>query len=91
MHKFFKSKGHKISVAVGLFFASLHAFWAVAVALGAGQVFMNWVFPLHFVDNLHSVLEFNFITALFLVAVAFISGYLVTWLFLWFWKLMKLK
>ena len=87
----FKSKGHKIAIAVGLFFASLHALWALVVALGVGQTFMNWVFPLHFIDSLYTILQFNFISALMLVVMAFVGGYAVTWLFLWFWKLMKIK
>ena len=91
MHKFFKSKGHKISVAVGLFFASLHLIWALMVALGLGQAHLNWIFPMHFIDNLYTVMEFNLTTALFLVVVVFVSGYLVTWFFLLFWKLMKIK
>jgi hypothetical protein len=91
MNKWFKSKGHKIAVAVGLFFASLHALWALVVALGVGQKYLNWIFPMHFIDNLYTVMNFNLVTAVLLVLVAFVSGYIVTWLFLWFWKLMKIK
>lgn len=87
----FKSKGHKISVAVGLFCAALHVLWAVAVALGMGQTYLNWIFPLHFIDNLYTVTAFNFTTALLLAVMAFVGGYLVTCLFLGFMKLLKVK
>ena len=91
MHKFFQSKWHKIAMAVGLFFASLHVIWVLMVALGVAQTHLNWIFPMHFLDSLYTVSEFNFTTALLLVAVVFVSSYLVTWLFLGFWKLMKIK
>ncbi|MDD5699971.1 MAG: hypothetical protein PHH00_02135 [Candidatus Nanoarchaeia archaeon] len=91
MGKFFRSKGHKVAMAVGLFIASMHALWAIVVALGMGQVYLNWILPLHFIDNLYTVLPFNFLTALLLVVVAFVAGYLTVWLFMGFWKLMKLK
>ncbi len=91
MKSWFKSRGHKIAAAVGLFFASLHVLWALAVALGLGQNFMNWIFPMHFIDNLYTVMEFNLTTAVLLAVVTFITGYFSAWLFLWFWKLMKIK
>ncbi len=86
-----KSKGHKIAMAVGLFFAALHALWAGIVALGVGQVVLDWVLPLHFIDELYTVLAFNFVNALLLIVMAFVGGYLAAALFLAIWKWMKIK
>ncbi|MCX6746697.1 MAG: hypothetical protein NTU63_01015 [Candidatus Pacearchaeota archaeon] len=86
-----KSKGNKIAVVVGLFTAIMHAMWALLVALGLGQTFMDWILPLHFIDSLYSVMPFSFLTALFLIVVAFVSGYLATLLFIALWKAMKIK
>lgn len=91
MKKMFKSKGHKVAMAVGLFVASLHALWAVVVALGLAETYMNWIFPLHFIDNLYTVLPFTLMNAVLLVVTTFVAGYFVTWMFMGFWKLMKLK
>jgi len=86
-----KLKGHKISLVVGLFIAGMHALWAIAVALGIGQMYLNWIFPLHFLNNLYIVMSFNFLTALLLVVVAFIASYASTWLFVWLWNAIKVK
>lgn len=85
------SKTQKIALAVGKFFAVLHLLWALVVALGAGQTFMNWVFPLHFIDSLYTVTEFNLMNAVLLVVMAFVGGYLATLLFMAIWKWMKIK
>ncbi len=89
--RMFKPKEHKIAAAVGLFIASLHALWAIVVALGLGQTFMDWIFPLHLIDNLYTVMAFNFWTAVLLIVVTFVAGYVATLLFMCFWKLMKIK
>lgn len=92
MLKFKKStKGHKIAMAVGLFFAALHALWAGLVALGVGQAVIDWIFPLHFIDEMYTVLTFNLVNALLLIVMAFVGGYLAAALFLVIWKAMKIK
>ena len=91
MGKFWKSKNNRVAIAIGLFAAAMHAIWAITVAMGMAQTYLNWIFPLHFISNLYTVMPFNATIALLLIAVAFVAGYLVTWLFIGFWKLMKLK
>lgn len=86
-----KSKGHKIAVVVGLFFAIIHLAWSVLVALKLAQPFLDWIYPMHFVDNLYYVNSFNFLTAFLLLFVAFIAGYFATLLFITLWKAMKIK
>ncbi len=86
-----KIKGHKPALVVGLFVAAMHAIWALAVAVGIGQTFLNWIYPLHFLNSLYSVMGFDILTALMLVVVAFISSYVSTWLFVWLWNVVKMK
>lgn len=86
-----KLKGHKIALVVGLFVAAMHAIWALAVAVGIGQVYLDWIFPMHFLNNLYTVMSFNFLTALLLVVVAFVASYVSTWLFVWLYNLVKVK
>ncbi len=86
-----KIKGHKVAIVVGLYAAALHALWAIVVALGVGQMYLDWIFPLHFIDSLYTVMTFNFLNALLLVVLAFIGGYVATWLFVWLWNAVKTK
>ncbi len=86
-----KLKGHKPALVVGLFFAAIHAIWALCVLLGIGQMYLDWIFPLHLIANPFTVMSFNFLSALLLVVVAFICGYATTWLFVWLWNIVKTK
>jgi len=85
------SKTQKIALAVGKFCALLHLIWAVLVFAGVGQTVIDWIFPLHFIDSLYTVTSFSFVTALLLVVMSFVGGYLATLLFLAIWKWMKIK
>jgi len=86
-----KIKGHKPALVVGLFVAAIHAIWVICVALGVGQIYLDWIFPLHLIANPYTVLGFNFLNALLLIIVAFVCGYVVTWLFVWLWNIVKIK
>ena len=88
---FKKCKCNKPALVVGLFVAAMHAIWALAVALGVGQLYLDWIFPLHFLNNLYTVASFNLVTALILTVVAFVATYLSTLLFVWLWKMIKVK
>lgn len=89
--KFCKSRENKVAIAVALFIAALHALWAISVALGVGQAYMDWIFPLHLLNNPFSVMSFSFLNAALLVVVAFVATYLAALLFVWFLKIMKVK
>ncbi len=86
-----KIKGHRPALVVGLFVAALHAIWAILVVFGVGQIYLNWILPLHFISALYSVITFSFVNALVLVIMAFIGGYIGTWLFVWLWNAIKIK
>ena len=66
---------------VGLFFAIVHAFWSLIVALGFAQLFLDWIYSLHFMNNPFEILNFDMITAVTLVGVTFVCGYLFGWIF----------
>jgi hypothetical protein len=89
--KFCKSKENKIALAVGLFAAALHAIWALAVAVGVGQMYLDWILPLHFISNLYVVMGFDMLNAVFLVIMAFLGGYVASLLFIWLLKIMKVR
>lgn len=81
----------RIALVVATFVAAMHAIWASAVALGIGQTYLDWIFPLHLLNNPYIVAPFNLLTALLLTVVAFVATYVSTLLFLWLWKAIKIK
>lgn len=60
---------------LGLFFGGLHALWALMVYTGFAQVYVNWIFGLHFLSNPFWIQPFKIETALTLVAFTFVVGY----------------
>ena len=81
-----KINKNKLGLAIGVFIALLHAVWALTVLAGFGQKMMDWVFPLHFINNIYEITSFSIMTALLLVVAAFIGGYVMGWIFAWIWN-----
>ena len=84
-------KGRKIALVVGLFASILHVLWAILVALGMGQKYLSLVFPLHFINNLYTVMPFNLLNAVLLVVFAFIGSYIAALFFVWLWNTVKIN
>lgn len=85
-----KVKESKAALIFGTFAAVMHAFWSVLVFLGLAQPYLNFISGLHFLNNPYKVLPFNLSTAVMLIAVTFVIGYLVGWVFAKIWnKLQK--
>lgn len=88
-----KISKNRAALTVGLFIALLHALWAIIVAIfpNAMQTYLNWIFPMHFIGNVFTILPFNILNAIILVIMAFIGGYVFGWLFalIWDWLVMK--
>ena len=84
---------NKLGITLGIFFALLHAIWAILVGFGIGQKLIDLILPLHFIDMMVTVVNFNFGTALLLVILAFFGGYIGGWLFaaVWNWVNKKIK
>lgn len=77
---------NKVGLVLGSFVAIIHAAWALAVGVGAGERFIAWVIPLHFVDIAYKIIPFDWGTAGMLVVAAFVSWYVLGWLFAWLWN-----
>ena len=84
---------NRVGLTLAIFFALLHAIWAVLVGFGAGQKIIDLVMPLHFIDMLVNITTFNIGSAVLLVVLAFIGGYITGWLFvaIWNWIIKKVK
>ena len=81
----------KVALIVGCFFGLLHAVWALVVALGTAQTFMDWIYSLHFLTNPFRVADFNLATAIILVIVTFVFGYILGWVFAYLWGMVQKK
>ena len=102
MENKFKSKVNRIALVVGLFFAVLYIIWFFLVAfdeiagINVGQTIIGWIFPLRLIDNLYymapsatSITGSEFINTLLFVASAFLTGYILTLLFIGLLRWMK--
>ena len=76
---------NKTGITLGIFFAVVHAAWALLVLIVPGilQSSLNWIFRLHFLQPIWSITTFNLLYALGLIIVTFIVGYILGWVFAW--------
>ncbi len=76
------NKNH-IGLTVGIFFAIIHAVWALIIAITPSSVqkFLDLIFPMHFLNNVYSVTSFNISYAVLLIIFAFVGGYICGWVF----------
>ncbi len=71
------TNAHKVGLVVGGAFAIMHAVWALAVFLGVAKPFLDFVMGLHFLNFQYDVLPFSWGSALTLIVITGIIGYLV--------------
>ena len=88
-----KLNKNQVGLIVGVFFAVIHAVWALVVAVipSALQAFLNWVFGLHFLVPIYVLTSFDILNAVLLVVVTFVCGYIFGWVFaaIWDWLAKK--
>ena len=77
---------NKTGLALGVFFAVVHALWLLAVLMGVGQWYLDFVFGLHILSNPFAVLNFSWGSAIGLLIVTFVSGYVFGAIFAWVWN-----
>lgn len=71
----------KISLAFACLMAVWHSGWAILVKIGAAQDLLNWILGLHFIEPMYKIQQFSFETALALVAVSSVIGFLFSYIF----------
>jgi len=64
----------RTSMVGGLCLASLHFCWALLIALGWAQAFMDFIFKLHMINPPFQVQAFNPLLAFELVGITFLIG-----------------
>lgn len=78
-----------LGLTLGFFAAIIHAVWVILVGVGIGQNIINLIFPLHFLNVVYQVTTFNVTTAILLVVMAFIGGFVMGWIFAALWNEMS--
>jgi len=81
----------KTGLVLGLFFAVVHAVWAILVALGVAQALIDWIFNMHMIENPYVISEFGFGTTVGLVVITFVFGYIFGWVFAALWNSLRKK
>lgn len=78
---------NKTGLALGAFAGLAHLLWSVLVATGTAQALLDFIFRLHMIESQFQVGEFSLGTAVTLVVVTAIVGYVVGWILgnLWNW------
>ncbi len=81
-----KISANKVGLAVGGLFAVIHAVWALMVSGGIAKPFMDWILSLHFMSFQYSMTPFSLGTAVMLVIVTAVLGYIMGFVLGWLWN-----
>jgi hypothetical protein len=79
---------NRAGLVTGLFFGLFHLIWALLVAMGFAQIYMDWIFRLHFIQPPYTLQPFSWSVAGLLIAVTSVLGYIFGWLFGAIWNLL---
>ena len=77
---------NKIGFTLGSLAALVHLVWAIIVKLGFGSNVLGGIMRLHFISCPAAITPFSIGTAIFLVILTFIGGYVLGWLFATFYN-----
>ncbi len=77
---------NKVGLIVGSFAALVHVIWSTLVALQWAQPFQDFIFGIHFIVNPNLVLPFDLVTAIELIVLASIVGYVVGFVLATIWN-----
>jgi hypothetical protein len=77
----------RTGLVLGVVFGLWHLCWSVLVAIGWAQPFIDFVFWMHFIKPVYAIQNFNEITAVILIVVTTLLGFVVGSVFalLWNW------
>jgi len=76
----------KTALTVGVFLGGWHLVWSALVALGVGQLLIDFILWAHMIHLQYVVGPFEFSAAAVLIVVTFILGYVSGWTFAYLWN-----
>jgi hypothetical protein len=80
----------KAAVTLGVLIGGWHLCWAILVALGWAQPFINFVFWIHFIQPVYVVGPFDAIRAAILIIVTTSMGLIIGYIFSVLWNRLHL-
>ena len=75
----------KVGLTLGAMFGLAHLLWSLVVALGLAQSLINWILKVHMLEASHTVLPFSLSSAVTLVVVKSLIGFVVGYVFATIW------
>ncbi len=81
-----KHNVHKVGLAFGALFGCIHLAWSLLIMFGWAQGLMDFIFNLHMINPVYVVSAFNVWTALTLIVVTAVIGYILGLVFGWLWN-----
>jgi len=70
---------NRVGLVLGMLLGGWHLAWSLLVAIGFAQPLIDFVFWIHFIKPVYVIEQFNIGTALLLVAVTSVIGYILGW------------
>ncbi|MDP1719227.1 MAG: hypothetical protein Q8L24_02260 [bacterium] len=66
----------RVGLVGGSFLGLWHLGWSILVAVGLAQSALDLILKLHFISPVFSIGDFNIVTAVILLVVTFVLGYI---------------
>lgn len=80
-----------VGIIVGAFFGLFHLAWGLLVAIGLAQIFMDFIYQIHMLNNPFIIQPFNLGLTITLIIVTTAFGYIFGWVFAWLWDIVQKK
>lgn len=77
---------HGTGMTLGSFAALVHLVWLIFIGFGWAKGFADWLLSLHMLNLTVKMAAFSWGTAIMLLIVTFIIGYLFGWVFAGIWN-----
>jgi hypothetical protein len=81
-----KINKNKTGLTFGFLVSFLHLCWSVLVALGLAQALVTFILNVHMIAMPVAIMPFSLVSAVTLVIVTFVVGYIFGWLMAFFWN-----
>ena len=65
----------------GVLMAVCHLVWSLFVLGGIAKPLLDWILSMHFMTFTYSMLDFNYLSALILLVMTFVVGYVFGFVF----------
>lgn len=84
-----KLNGHTVGLILGILTGLWHAIWALLVMVGSAKPILDFIYGIHFLSNPFVIRPFDMTTAVTLVIVTAVIGYVIGWAFATIWNMLK--